>query len=152
MILTVLTTLLLFAQLAQKQTMQSPAELLHQAALRGQTSSIEMILKLGADVNSAGKDGETPLHGACLKGHADTARMLLDRGAKVEARDARGATPLHDAALGGNTKLIELLLERKTGINARDAEGLTALDYAVKMERSDAVRLLRAFSAKDKTK
>jgi ankyrin repeat protein len=143
-----LTMLLLLAQVGQKQDMQSPAELLHQAALRGQTSSIEMLLKLGADVNSAGKDGETPLHDACLKGHFETARLLLDRGAKIEARDERGATPLHDAALGGSTKLIELLLERKADIRAHDSAGLTALDYAVKIERNDAIRRLRAASEK----
>jgi ankyrin repeat protein len=107
-----------------------------------------MLLKLGADVNSAGKDGETPLHDACLKGHFDTARLLLDRGAKVGARDERGATPLHDAALGGSIKLIELLLERKADIHAHDSAGLTALDYAVKMDRTDATRVLRTASEK----
>ncbi len=139
-----LLVVLLFAQIGQKQEMLSPSELLHRSAMRGDTSAIEMLLKLGADVNSADLHGKTALHDACLKGHVDSARLLLNRGAKIGARDEDGATPLHDAALGGSSKAIDLLLEMKADIDARDSKGLAPLDYALKMERTDAVRVLRA--------
>jgi ankyrin repeat protein len=142
-----LVILLLFAQIGHKQEMLSPSELLHRAAMRGETSAIEMLLKLGADVNSTDQHGKTALHDASLKGHVDTARLLLDRGAKIGARDKNGGTPLHDAALGGSAKAIELLLGRHADINARDSDGLTPLDYALKMERPDAIRVLRAFAS-----
>ncbi len=149
--LNMLVVLLLFAQLGQKQEAISQSQLLHRSAMRGETSAIEMLLKLGADVNSPDQHGKTPLHDACLKGHVDSARLLLDRGAKIGARDEDGATPLHDAALGGNTKVIDLLLARKAEVDARDSKGLTPLDYALKMERSDAVQILRSAAVK-KTK
>lgn len=148
MMLNMLPILLFFAQIGQKQEMLSQSELLHRSAMRGEAGAIEMLLKLGADVNSADKHGKTALHDACLKGHVDSARLLLDRGAKIGARDEDGAAPLHDAALGGSTKVIELLLARKAEIDARDSKGLTPLDYALKMERADAVRVLRSFSVK----
>jgi ankyrin repeat protein len=121
-----LVFLLLFAQVGQQGEMLSQAELLHRCALRGETSSVEMLLKLGADANSVDKHGKTALHDASLKGHVDTARLLLDRGAKVGARDENGATPLHDAALGGSTKAIELLISRKADRSASDSAGIDA--------------------------
>ncbi len=117
--------------------------LLHREALRGETTAVEMMLKLGAGVDSPDKHRRTALHDACLKGHADTARVLLDHGAKIGARDDTGATPLHDAALGGDVKTIELLLDRKADVETRDSEGHTPLDYAQRMDRSDATRLLQ---------
>ncbi|MEO8024980.1 MAG: ankyrin repeat domain-containing protein [Bryobacteraceae bacterium] len=132
------------AQLAPKQEMLSQAEVLHRAAMRGETAAVEMYLRMGADVNAADSAGRSPLHDACLKGHVDTARLLLDRGAKIAVHDKTGATPLHDAALGGSVKTIELLLARKADADARDLSGQTPLDYALKMERTDAIRALRA--------
>lgn len=126
--------------LAQKRT---ASELLHQAALRGQTASIEMLLKLGADPNVRDKHGRTALHDACLKDRVVAARLLLDGGARIDVHDENGATPLHDAALGGSGKAIELLLSRKADIDSRDSEGRTPLDYALKMDRVEAARALR---------
>jgi ankyrin repeat protein len=126
---------------------QQPASgtfLLHQSAMRGETAAVEMLLNLGADVNAADEHGRTPLHDACLKGRLDTVKLLLDRGAKIGAVDENKATPLHDAALGGSAKVVELLLERKADLSARDSKGLTPLDYAVKLERTDAIRALQS--------
>jgi len=148
MMLNMLLILLLFAQIGQKQEMLSQSELLHRSAMPGETAAIEMLLKLGADVNSPDQHGKTPLHDASLKGHVDTVRLLLDRGATIGARDEDGATPLHDAALGGSAKVIELLLGREADIYARDSKGLTPLDYVLKMERSDAAQVLRSGAVK----
>jgi ankyrin repeat protein len=138
-----LLAILFCAQAGQRQP-GSGTFLLHQSAMRGETSSVEMLLSLGADVNGADEHGRTPLHDACLKGRLDTVKLLLDRGAKIGALDENKATPLHDAALGGSAKVVELLLERKAEIAARDSKGSTPLDYAIKMERSDAVRALQS--------
>ena len=138
------TLLLAPIAFAQKPEKLSGSDLLHRAALRGHTLSIEMLLKLGVEVNVTDKHGRTALHDACLKGHVNTARLLLDRGAKINARDTDGATPLHDAALGGSAPVIELLLSRGADRDARDLEGHTSLDYALKLDRTDAARALRS--------
>src|SRR5437879_5667575 len=108
-----LTSFVVFAQPPHRQESNSASYLMHRAALRGETKSIEMMLKLGADVNASDDQGRTPLHDACLKGHSDTVRLLLDHAANIGARDKNGATPLHDAALGGAPTTIKLLLDRK---------------------------------------
>ena len=128
----------------ERQRTLSASELLHYAALRGNTLSIDMLLKLGAEANMTDNHGRTALHDGCLKGHVGAARLLLDRGAKINARDTDGATPLHDAALGGSTPVIQLLLSRNAEIDARDVEGQTPLDYALKFDRANATRALRS--------
>ena len=75
--------------LAQKPPALTGSELLHQAALRGHTLSVEMLLKLGVDVNVTDKHGRTALHDACLKGHVSAARLLLDRGVPRSMRAIR---------------------------------------------------------------
>jgi hypothetical protein len=143
----VLTCFSAFAQPPRKQepkNVSSASYLLHYAALRGETNSIEMMLKLGAEVNATDDQGKTPLHDACLKGHLETVRLLLDHGANIGARDKNDATPLHDAALGGAPVIIKLLLDKKADAQARDADGQTALDYAQKLDRAEAIRILKA--------
>jgi ankyrin repeat protein len=48
----------------------------------------------------------------------------------------------------GEACTYKVLLERAADTHAGDTDGLTALDYAKKMDRADAVRLLEASSNK----
>jgi len=143
-----LALMLLLAQDAPRQQEFNAAWMLHRAALRGETSVIDMMLKMGAPVDAKDGHGRSALFDACLKGHLDTAKFLLDHGASVTVRDENRATPLHDAALGGNAKVIELLIAHKADVNARDSEGQTPLNYAIKMERIDAEKILCESAAK----
>lgn len=121
---------------------------LYQAALRGQTGVVKMLLNLRVQPDTRGPDGATPLHAACLKGHAETAMALLDGGAKISGRDARGMTPLMDAALGGSSETVEALLSRGAPIDEVSVTtGSTALFYAVEFNRLSVVRLLIAKGA-----
>ena len=57
-------------------------------------SIIEEIIKKGADVNKADKDGQTPLHYACYNGHTETARALIEKEADVNKANKYGWTPI----------------------------------------------------------
>ena len=48
---------------------------------------IEEIIKKGADVNCADKNGWTPLHFACQNGHTELALALIAKGADVNSED-----------------------------------------------------------------
>jgi uncharacterized protein len=56
-------------------------KLLLAAARRGNVGRIQRLVAEGADVNTRGKYGYTPLFHASSGGHADAVRLLLDAGA-----------------------------------------------------------------------
>ncbi len=80
----------------------------------------EMLIKHKADVNYAGKLGDTPLHKAALNGREDICELLIMNGAKVNVADRIGTTPLHKAAQYGFWKVVEVLLKNKANANAED--------------------------------
>jgi len=49
--------------------------------------AVKLLLDLGLDVNSANRDGRTPLMGAALKGRSEVVQLLVDKGAKLDTRD-----------------------------------------------------------------
>ncbi|HEX4608095.1 MAG TPA: ankyrin repeat domain-containing protein [Urbifossiella sp.] len=58
---------------------------------------IEVLLKLGADVNAVDKNGETAMHGAAYRNHPKVVQLLADKGAKIDVwnrPNKGGLTPL----------------------------------------------------------
>ncbi|KAK7473302.1 hypothetical protein BaRGS_00035434 [Batillaria attramentaria] len=82
---------------------------LHLACHRAKLQTVEALLELGADVNVADEDGDTPLHlciGGKIEGYGKTekaevevacrvqiANMLISRGAYVDVEDRKGRNP-----------------------------------------------------------
>jgi uncharacterized protein len=46
--------------------------------------SLELLLKLGGDVNTVEKNGETAMHGAAYRNHPNVVQFLADHGAKID--------------------------------------------------------------------
>jgi uncharacterized protein len=60
-------------------------------------AAVEYLLKLGANINTVDKNGETAMHGAAYKSLPRMVQLLADRGAKIEIwnqKDKYGWTPL----------------------------------------------------------
>jgi len=58
---------------------------------------IELLLKGGADVNAADKNGDTAMHGAAYRNHPKVVQLLADRGARIDVwnrPNKGGLTPL----------------------------------------------------------
>ena len=98
------------------------------AASKGHKPIVQLLLKMGADVNAQEVRFEeygtyaskTALHAAIEEGHEDTALVLLDHGAAVNTwlkknsivNLTRANTPLEVAVLRRNTPLVKILLDR----------------------------------------
>ena len=83
---------------------------LHSAAGNGHEAVARLLLEAGADPNTKGIYGGTPLHDAAY-GHASVARLLLEAGADLNAKDNEGETPLVAAFRNGKDSVAGLLLE-----------------------------------------
>jgi ankyrin repeat protein len=58
---------------------------------------VEILLKLGADVNAVDKHGETAMHGAAYRNHPKVVQFLAEKGAKIDVwnrPNRSGLTPL----------------------------------------------------------
>ena len=111
------------------------------AAMRGDTAKVRVLLRQGADVNGAQGDGMTALHWAAMRGDAAQIAMLVYAGARVEAITRNGNyTPLHLAARGGRTPAVKALL--KSGANAKavtSAGGATPLHLAAQIGSTESI-------------
>ena len=110
---------------------------LHLAVLNNYLPLMEWLKDHGANANSRGLNGDSPLHLAIISDRtADgrVIRMLLEMGANVNAPNDYGDTPLHRAAYHGLTEKVRLLLRNKSDVSARAQRGETPLLYAVRPE------------------
>jgi len=117
-----------------------------QQRLRGD-EVVDLLLKLGADVNLKANGGQTLLHFVASKGNIEIARKLLNHtpAASTRVPDKQGQYPIHRAAAAGWTPMVRLLLQHKSPLDATDVSGFTALHHAVAEGHGDtAVALLQA--------
>jgi uncharacterized protein len=114
------------------------------AAMRGDTAAVRVLLRQGADANAAQGDGMTALHWAATRGDASQVAMLVYAGARVEALTRNGNyTPLHLAARGGRAAAVKALL--KVGANAKATTttgGATPLHLAAGIGSTEAITAL----------
>lgn len=87
------------------------ATALHRAAFSGNLKAINMLLSVGAVVDSIVHPWRmTPLHLASLRGHMEAVDVLLESGASPALRDARGIDAAGWALLRGHQVLASKLL------------------------------------------
>jgi ankyrin repeat protein len=102
------------------------------AMMRGDSATVRLLLKQGADVNAAQPDGMTALHWASARGDAAVAKMLMFAGARLEVVTRNGNyTPLHLAAREGKAAAVKALLDGGADLSAATSSGgAVALHFA----------------------
>ena len=88
------------------------------ATAAGDSASMELLLRSGADIEAMAMPGNRPIHTAAKTGKVETLRLLLQHGACVDPRMRLGTTPLVQAAMGGHISCCRVLLEHRADVNA----------------------------------
>ena len=91
-----------------------------------QHRAIDLLLRVGADVNAANRDGWTPLHTAAMAGHIDLTKRLLGAGADKTGSlyGCNGGSPLALALFYAKTEVGKLLAQPAIPNNLRHAASL----------------------------
>ncbi len=101
---------------------------LTQAVSDGDAAKVRELVRQGADVNAADKDGETPLMEA---DNFEVSDFLIKKGAKVNAVNPQcGCTALMYMSEYGKAGIAGLLLDHGAQVNAANKSGVTSLMHA----------------------
>jgi ankyrin repeat protein len=90
----------------------SQPQALIDAARQGDLKQVQNLLDGGADINTRGYYGATPLMAASSAGNFDVVKLLLGQGADLNAKNNKGSTALRLASEKGHIKIVELLKAR----------------------------------------
>ncbi|KAF5684318.1 ankyrin protein 3 [Fusarium circinatum] len=113
------------------------------ASSNGHGEVVELLLDVGADLNTCGVKDIPILGLAAQKGHEKVVKLLLKRGANIEEPSRLGETPLHLAAQKeGSGAIMQELLGHGADINARDPSGQTPLMMAAGYASIDEIGFL----------
>lgn len=121
--------------------------LLPRAAQRGDTVTVNTLLRAGAPVDGVSREGHTALALAARSGHSNTATALLEAHANPDAAGFGGVTPLMLAANSGFGSMVKLLAAHGANTEAVNSGGCTALMVAIHSNRLQAVNALLASGA-----
>ncbi len=114
------------------------------AAMRGDSVRVRLLLKQGVDANASQPDGMTALHWAAARGDVAQTKMLVSAGARLNAVTRNGHyTPLLVAAQAGRAGTVIALLDAGADAKATTTSGgATALHLAAAQGSVESVAAL----------
>ena len=107
----------------------------HAAAMR-------LLSAKGANVNSVGADGATPIMYAAANNDLELVRALIKAGANVKLASQFGTSALTEAAIIGSAPVISALLTAGADPNYKTPDGETPLMAAARSGKIDAAKQL----------
>uniref|UniRef100_A0A182QVK2 KAP NTPase domain-containing protein n=1 Tax=Anopheles farauti TaxID=69004 RepID=A0A182QVK2_9DIPT len=112
------------------------------ACRKGSAEIVDILLKAGANVDTAGMYSWTPLLVAVSGGFQECVTLLLERKPNVNALDKDGMTALSIACREGLTEIASGLIAVGAYLNVQDRAGDTPLINAVKGGHRSVVEIL----------
>jgi ankyrin repeat protein len=99
------------------------------AAMGNKINAVDLLIKLGADIDAVDPRGGTPLLAAIESGRAEIAYKLILKGASLDPLRGAQTTPLVEACRypDRNESIIDLLLLKGVDVNQRDQFGANAI-------------------------
>jgi ankyrin len=117
---------------------------LHWAVLADDLDTADLLIRAGAKVSTANREGVMPIQLAAINGNAAMIDKLIKAGADPNASLTKfGDTPLMMASKTGKTDAIKVLLDSGARVNAKESWGnTTSLMWAVSEQHPAAVKML----------
>ena len=112
------------------------------AAERGDRTAAMSLLAKGADANTPGADGTTPIMWAAANDDVELVRALIKAGANVKATNQFGTSAMTEAAIIGSAPILDALLRAGADPNTRNPEGETPLMAAARSGKIEAAKRL----------
>lgn len=113
--------------------------LIEYAINKNDTDMIQTLVEGGANLNTAGISGYTPLMSAAAETLENIVRIFLTKkDINLNAINRNGDTALHITAETGNIPIIKMLIENKANINSQNFSGYTPLHIAVENNNLEA--------------
>ncbi|TRY62619.1 hypothetical protein TCAL_00416 [Tigriopus californicus] len=111
----------------------------------GQTPTVNLLLRHGADVHCRGDEDETALHLACSAGHNDVVRILLNHGAEADVLDENSCSALMFAAMQNHALCVNELLNHGADVTLRNINGDSALALAMQNKSLQARAVIEQY-------
>lgn len=118
------------------------------AAAKGDTTQIELLLLLGANVNHSNYDGVTPLMYAAQGGHLRAVEVLIDEGANINAVPYNQVNALLGACIAGHVEIADTLILNGAFVDTKNYDGITPLMYAAAFGNDVLLDMLLFYEAK----
>jgi len=115
---------------------------LHEAAWKGYSQTIEVLMKYKANPYIKNKGGFTPLHLACQQGHNESARILLLHKCKPDVKNNYGDTPLHTSCRYGHAGVARILISAFCDVSPVNKNGDSPLHITAAMGRRKLTKIL----------
>ena len=117
---------------------------LHLAIKRNRPQIIELMIKLGFNINAKCNQGFTPLyHAIRYYGSEIIVKILLENGADIETKTPqRCLTPLMGAIMANRLSIAKVLIEHGASLNRRNIDGLSPFEIALQQKKFDVAKMI----------
>ena len=116
---------------------------LHVAARSGDTQTMEVLLRHGANYALVDANGRTPLHVAAAYDKEKAVALMVELVEDLDIGDHRGNTPLHLAATANAARIVKLLLQTAADPRCLNVESKTPLNVAQELRHTECIALLK---------
>ncbi len=109
-----------------------------EAAIIGDTATMEELLDKGVDPNAANRYGKSALMFAAEEGNEEVVELLIRKGVDVNRRSVAGCTALTFAAENGNANIVKMLLAQGAKVHPKTRAGWDAVMIATRYNKLES--------------
>lgn len=111
-------------------------------SINASTEVVQELIEAGANSNTHGPDGRSPLHIASRRGDISLVRLLLRYGSDANVKSSLGLTPIFEAVESRNSQVVNELLSYGADMTVRSKDGKTVLHKAATQDNTEVLNTI----------